>query len=114
MRQSQYVVDYHDETTLYSVLRILFCLGRFGLSVGSKSSGPGTAVRAAQELFRPMLNGADACASPDHDKFIGKGANAERVNAVSASPHCYLTTLYYYCYCLNSLHFTNNVMYLSI
>ncbi|CRL27280.1 unnamed protein product [Penicillium camemberti] len=29
-----------------------------------------------------MLNGADACASPDHDKFIGKGANAERVNAV--------------------------------
>lgn len=34
-----------------------------------------------------MLNGADACASPDHDKIIGKGANAERVNAVSASPH---------------------------
>lgn len=61
-----------------------------------------------------MLNGADACASPDHDKFIGKGANAERVNAVLASPHYYLTTLYYYCYCLNSLHFTNNVMYLLI
>lgn len=61
-----------------------------------------------------MLNGADACASPDHDKFIGKGANAERVNAMSALPHYYLTTLYYYCYCyfLNSLHFTNTVIYL--
>lgn len=45
------------------------------------------------------------CASPDHDKFIGKGANAEQVNAVSAPPHYYLTTLYYYCYCLNSPYF---------
>lgn len=53
-----------------------FCLGRSGLSIGSKSSGPGTAVRAAQELSRPMLNGADACASPDHNKFIGEVANA--------------------------------------
>jgi hypothetical protein len=32
-----------------------------------------------------MLNGA-ACASPDHDESIGKSANAERVNAVSAIP----------------------------
>lgn len=70
------------------------CLGQFGLSIGSKSSEPGTAVRAAQQLSRPMLNGA-ACASPDHDESIENGANAERVNAVSALPYCYFTTLCY-------------------
>lgn len=43
-----------------------------------------------------MMDGADMCASPDHDKFIGKGANAEQVNAVSALPYHYLTTLYDY------------------
>jgi hypothetical protein len=60
-----------------------------------------------------MLNGA-ACASPDHDESIGKSANAERVNAVSALPHYYLTTLCYYYYCLNSLDFAKNASYLAI
>ena len=111
-----YGVDYHDETTEY-VGRSPPCsfrLGRSGLSIGSKSSGPSTTVRSAQELCRPMLNGADACARPDQNKFMGKVANDERRDAVSGLPPFSLTTLYDYSCCLNTLHFTENSRYLSI